>query len=147
LIGDALRAPGAPLASRSFAARVSAALELPEGVAAEVEVAPAPVFSRRIRRPLAASALAASAAVAAVMLLRPATDPMIVDSTDHQYVPAVQVLAGTASPTPAQSQRLASYMVAHSQFSTPMVRRNVWSSLLAADPGITRVSYDAGEAN
>jgi len=54
--------------------------------------------------------------------------------------------AFAASPTPAQSQRLASYMVAHSQYSTPMVRRNVLTSLLAADPGITRVSYDPGEA-
>jgi hypothetical protein len=36
-------------------------------------------------------------------------------------------------------------MVAHSQYSTPMVRRNVLSSLLAADTGITRVSYDPSE--
>jgi len=66
---------------------------------------------------------------------------------EHEFAPAVQIRSVQASPTPAQSQRLASYMVAHSQFSTPMVRRNVWSSLLAADPGITRASYEVGEAN
>ena len=139
LIGEALRAPGAPLASRAFAAGVSAAIDAPEGAIVE---APAykPVARRAWRRPLAASAIAASAALAALMLGRPPVPaPIVVHQT-----PSPSVLA---SPTPAQSQRLASYMVAHSQFSTPMVRRNVWSSLLAADPGITRVSYETGEAN
>jgi len=37
-------------------------------------------------------------------------------------------------------------MVAHSQYSTPIVRRNVLTGLLAADPGLTRVSYEVGGA-
>jgi ABC-type spermidine/putrescine transport system permease subunit II len=76
------------------------------------------------------------------MLFRPDAEPIA------QNVPAPldTTYAMTASPTPAHSQRLASYMVAHSQYSTPMVRRNVLSSLLAADPGITRVSYEMGQA-
>lgn len=146
LIGEALRAPGAPLASRSFASRVTAAIDAPEGTVAPVTVAPV-VPGRRWRRPLAASAIAASAAFAALMLLRPVGAPLATVSNEHQFERASPIPSVPASPTPAQSQRLASYMVAHSQFSTPMVRRNVWSSLLAADPGITRASYEVGEAN
>jgi negative regulator of sigma E activity len=89
------------------------------------------------KRPMVRTALAASAAAVAVMLFRPDAEPIA------QNVPPP---LETASPTPAHSQRLASYMVAHSQYSTPMVRRNVLSSLLAADSGITRVSYEMGQA-
>jgi sigma-E factor negative regulatory protein RseA len=160
LIGDALRAPGAPLASPGFAARVSAAIDSPAAVTADSEeiepTAPAR-HTPRLRRPLAVSAIAASAAVAAVLLLRPGTEPTTIAAIDSSYNAntSVQATVGQtsssmtpgANPTPAQSQRLASYMVVHSQFSTPMVRRNVWSGLLAADPGLTRVSYESGEAN
>jgi hypothetical protein len=51
----------------------------------------------------------------------------------------------SASPTPAQSQRLAGYLVAHSQFATPIGRRNVWTSVLAQDPGIAHVVYETAE--
>src|SRR5215213_3632766 len=55
LIGEALRAPGAPLASRAFASRVSAAIDSPDGISIEVE--PARMAPRRtLRRPLAAAA-------------------------------------------------------------------------------------------
>jgi negative regulator of sigma E activity len=146
LIGEALRAPGAPLASPLFASRISAAIDAPEGAVAPVTATPV-VSGRRWRRPVAASAIAASAAFAALMLLRPVVPTQVAGLDEHEFAPAVQIRSVQASPTPAQSQRLASYMVAHSQFSTPMVRRNVWSSLLAADPGITRASYEVGEAN
>ena len=64
-----------------------------------------------------------------------------------QVEPSPVVEAPNYSPTPAQAQRLASYMVAHSQYSTPMVRRNVLTGLLAADPGLMNVSYDMGGGN
>ena len=147
LIGESLRAPGGPLASPSFAARVGAAIGTPEVAAAAAgRISTAPDHAFRLKGPLAATAIAASVAVAAVMLLRPVGGPAPLAAVDHQYEAARPVAASASSPTPAQSQRLASYMVAHSQFSTPMVRRNVWSGLLAADPGITRVSYETGEA-
>ena len=93
------------------------------------------------KRPMVRTALAASAAASAVLLFRPDMTPV----AQLEVTPASS-FAMSASPTPAQSQRLAGYLVAHSQFSTPMVRRNVLSSLLAADPGIARVSYEMGEA-
>ncbi|HEX7374751.1 MAG TPA: hypothetical protein VF277_07230, partial [Steroidobacteraceae bacterium] len=55
-------------------------------------------------------------------------------------------LTGAVSPTPAQSQRLAGYLVAHSQYSSQIARRSVWSGLLAADPGLQRVSYEVQDA-
>jgi sigma-E factor negative regulatory protein RseA len=149
LIGEALRAPGAPLASPSFAARVSVAIDAPVGDTVDVPLHP--VRARRrtnYRRPLAASAIAASAAIAGVLLFRPFAGPTpVAANAEKQDRPASSDLTLAASPTPAQSQRLAGYMVVHSQFATPMVRRNVWSGLLAADPGLARVSYETGEAN
>jgi hypothetical protein len=32
-----------------------------------------------------------------------------------------------------------------SQFATPIGRRNVWTSVLAQDPGIARVAYETAE--
>jgi len=147
LIGETLRAPGGRIASQSFAARVNAAIDAgpqatqaasPEGGARPVPGAGNVSFWKR---PMVRTALAASAAAVAVVLFRPAVEPVALS------VPAaVESFAMTASPTPAQSQRLAGFLVAHSQYSTPIVRHNVLSSLLAADPGITRVSYDMVQA-
>jgi sigma-E factor negative regulatory protein RseA len=147
LIGETLRAPGGRIAAPSFAARVSAAIgEAPAMVEKTPTARPAATVElpQRVtawKRPIVRTALAASAAVTAVLLFRPDVTPV----AQLEVTPASSY-AMSASPTPAQSQRLAGYMVAHSQFSTPMVRRNVLSSLLAADPGITRVSYEMGEA-
>jgi sigma-E factor negative regulatory protein RseA len=147
LIGETLRAPGGRIAAQSFAARVSAAIdEAPARGQGIATGRPGASFQlpRHValwKRPMVRTALAASAAATAVLLFRPGVAPI----AQLEITPA-NSFAMSASPTPAQSQRLAGYMVAHSQFSTPMVRRNVLSSLLAADPGITRVSYEMGEA-
>jgi sigma-E factor negative regulatory protein RseA len=145
LIGETLRAPGGRLASAGFAARVAASID---GAAVTEEAPPAPVASIRDRtafwrRPVVRTALAASAAAAAVLVFRPDSGPEQLAQVD----PLPVVEAPNYSPTPAQAQRLASYMVAHSQYSTPIVRRNVLTGLLAADPGLMTVAYDMGGAN
>jgi negative regulator of sigma E activity len=138
LIGETLRAPGGRVASRSFADRVSAAIEAPRQVVAAPAAVPANVLFWK--RPSVRTALAAGVATAAVFVFRPGQDtPTQVASLQPA---ATSSYSFRSSPTPAQNQRLASYMVAHSQYSTPMVRRNLLTSLLAADPGITRVSYE-----
>lgn len=149
LIGESLRAPGGRVATPGFAERVSQAIDEPAiptrtargsgrgNAAAAMQSVAAPAFWKR---PMVRTGLAAGAAATAVLLFRPETTQVA------QVEPVPAGYATTASPTPAQSQRLASYMVAHSQYSTPMVRRNVLTSLLAADPGIARVSYEMGEA-
>lgn len=147
LIGETLRAPGGRVAATGFAARVSAAIE-----ETDAAVAPAAVQATRAgatqsvhfwKRPVVRTALAASAAATAVLLFRPEPGPQQVANVDRLEATGYTM---NASPTPAQSQRLASYVVAHSQYSTPMVRRNVLSGLLAADPGLTTVAFDMGEA-
>lgn len=148
--GESLRAPGSLMASPGFAARVSAAIDEGEAVAA-VDTAP-PQRARAAlgwRRPLAATAVAASAALAAVLLVRPdGSQPQqfAVRSGAPQTLPVVALPMGGSSPTPSQSQRLAGYMVVHGQYATPMGRRNVWSNALATDPGIARSIDESAEA-
>jgi sigma-E factor negative regulatory protein RseA len=146
LIGELLRAPGGHTARPSFASRVSEAISAPQQPsAAEVAKVPERAFWKR---PGFATAIAASVAVAAIVLVRPAVQeqtPIVASRAAAEALGALP-LAGTTSPTPAQSQRLASYLVAHSQFSSTLGRHNVWSGLLADDPGLTRVSFDASDA-
>ena len=146
LIGETLRAPGGIVASQSFAERVNAAIDAPSATSAAPRAVASTAASNVVfwKRPAVRTALAASVAAAAVLVFRPeqGSQPQLASA---QPAPTSSYSFGS-SPTPAQSQRLASLMVAHSQYSTPMVRRNVLTSLLAADPGITRVSFDLREA-
>jgi sigma-E factor negative regulatory protein RseA len=146
LIGETLRAPGGRVASQSFAARVSTTIDAPPAAAVasrDAQASPANVVFWK--RPAVRTALAAGAAAAAVLIFRPeAPQPQVASVQPDRYTTEYSF---ASSPTPAQAQRLAGYMMAHSQYSTPMVRRNVLTSLLAADPGIMRASYEtSGEA-
>jgi negative regulator of sigma E activity len=147
LAGEVLRAPGGQLAGPGFAARVNAALG--EESATEAARGPAQPVTRW-SRPLLAGAVAAGAALVAVLLVRPdGPDGDLTGRTGaapRQTTLATLAPAQRASPTPAHSQRLAGYLVAHSQFAGPLSRRNVWTGVLASDPGITRVAYEFPEA-
>jgi sigma-E factor negative regulatory protein RseA len=150
LAGEVLAAPGGVTASPGFAARVAAAIDASPAEAIEPVTVRPSRHAPRWTRPAVATALAASAALAAVLLVRP-------DMREAQTLTADGGNVGTAgiaafpivqsSPTPAQSQRLAGYLVSHSQFANPMGRRNVWSGVLAADPGIARVPVEVDEGH
>jgi sigma-E factor negative regulatory protein RseA len=148
LSGESLRAPGSVLASPGFAARVSAAIG--EGDVTEVAAPPVPARTPiRWRRPLAATAVAASAALAAVLLVQPdggEPQQFAARSGAPETLPVVSLPVGGSSPTPGENQRLAGYMVVHGQYATPIGRRTVWTNALATDPGITRVSPESAEA-
>jgi len=147
LIGETLRSPGGRTASQGFAARVQATLDtgagpLPAGVESQGRARP------RWLRPVAATALAAGAAYAALLLVRPDERPgaPVLAVTDPPAAALAELSSpDNASPTPAQSQRLAGYLVAHSQFASPIGRRSVWTSVLAQDPGIEPVAYETAE--
>jgi negative regulator of sigma E activity len=147
LIGETLRAPGGITASRGFATKVQAVLD-------DADTAlPASPGTHPARRPgwiksAAAVAVAAGTAFAAVILIRPGDQPVsgVAAVADIDANTIADFAADSASPTPAQSQRLAGYLVAHSQFATPIGRRNVWTSVLAQDPGIARVAYETETA-
>ncbi len=141
LTGEVLRSPGGRLASAGFAARVSAALD--EGGAIGEEPAAATPLRGRWMRPAVATAVAASAALVAVLLVRPESrvSGAIATDTLHRVSTAfAPAIFEVSSPTPDHSQRLAGYLVAHAQFASAIGRRNVWSGVLASDPGIGRVS-------
>jgi sigma-E factor negative regulatory protein RseA len=146
--GEALRSPGGTLASSGFAARVSAAID------ADAPGVPQPAAEPvreplRWRRPLAAAAVAAGAAVAAVLLVQPGTsdtEAFARRAGAPAAVPVVTLPVGGSSPTPAQNERLAGYLVVHGQYATPIGRRAVWTNALASDPAIARVSVGNGEA-
>jgi len=148
LAGESLRAPGSVLASQGFAARVSAAIGDVEGVETGMPSEPARV-PMRWRRPLAATAVAASAALAAVLLVRPdggEPQQFAERSGAPEAVPVVSLPVGGSSPTPGENQRLAGYMVVHGQYATPIGRRTVWTNALATDPGIVRIDPETVEA-
>jgi len=148
LAGEALRSPGGPLASQGFAARVSAAVE-GDAAAVQPDDADAPARSRW-NRPALATAVAASAAIAAVLLVGRGSNQVgqIAQATLERARDsfASLPLGQASSPTPAHSQRLAGYLVAHSQFANTLGRRTAWSSVLASDPGLARAAYESLEA-
>jgi len=147
LIGEALRAPGALTASRTFASRVTSAIDEQRG-AIVANAGGRAGLRARWTRPVVATAVAAGAVVAAVLLWRPDVhDGESATTADTNRDGIVEAPMPTdASPTLEQSQRLASYLVAHSQFSSPIGRRTVLVSVLSEDPAIDRVSYETIEA-
>lgn len=148
LAGEVLASPGGVTASPGFAARVSAAIDATRATSVETGAPRTGRHARRWTRPAFATAVAASAALAAVLLVRPGLQegqPVAASGDDAATDTFASLPLGGASPTPAQSQRLAGYLVAHSQFASPIGRRNVWTGVLAADPGIARVAYEVVE--
>jgi len=148
LIGETLRAPGGTTASHGFATRVQTVIHDGDQ---PLPAAYHPAQRPRWARPAAAVAVAAGTAFAAVLLMRPGDQPGVGGAPTIARVDPAPILTAdfaaddSSSPTPAQSQRLAGYLVAHSQFATPIGRRNVWTSVLAQDPGIALVAYEAAE--
>lgn len=141
LIGEAMRGPGAVRASSGFADRIASAI-------AEEPVAKAPSKVRaapRWMRPAAGFAVAAGVAAVAVVSLQPATietqqvaQSMATSSTatastegaDSYTVPTNVEGTGSAFIPAA---RLTNYVVAHSEYSSPLGRRTVLSGVLSED--------------
>ncbi|MFO1407222.1 MAG: sigma-E factor negative regulatory protein [Steroidobacteraceae bacterium] len=144
LAGEVMRAPGGQIAGAGFSARVSAAIDAEAGAP---EVAAAGPRPSRWGRPAIATAVAASTAIAAVLLVGRSSEQAttlaeITIERARMAVPTVQI--GNAAT--GHSQRLAGYLVAHSQFASTLGRRNAWSSVLASDPGLARSAIDNLEA-
>ena len=151
LIGAAMRSEPMAAVSRDFAWRVSAALDTDAGT----QIA-RPSGGNRVWRSMAAGGvLAAGVAGVAVFMLRSnlqlqdealvAFAPSVqhvevaetviapaVDSTGEpaSYVVPQQVSGGNELALPAA---LANYVVAHSEYSSPLARRNLLSALVGSD--------------
>lgn len=147
LAGEAMRVR-APQLSRDFSARIAAVLEEGEGSKSTADQAAAsrlPTSLPRWLKPAGAIAVAASVALFTVTLVRTPQGPAApiaaealtpVDMTaqrisepDSYVVPAA--VDGPTIPLPAA--RLTNYVVAHSEYTSPLGRRATLAGLLAAD--------------
>jgi sigma-E factor negative regulatory protein RseA len=147
LISAAVRAETPAIASRGFAAKVMAAVEQEQ---APTAASTASRTALRYLRPAAGLAVAAGVAAIAVFAVQQmegvpaqqapatiagaedpsATGPSIVAAPDDlSYVVPTSTSAALFVP----ATRLTNYVVAHSEYSSPLGRRSVLSSVLAED--------------
>lgn len=150
LMGEALRAPMLKThLSRDFSARIAAALEQQDSaasVATSMTTRSSKLNFDGWLKPAAGMAVAASVALVAVLTVRnqPGIDvqgmsaevlqPVILtaqrSAVNNSYVVPV---ASNAPSAPIPAARLTNYVVAHSEFSSPLGRRNMMTGLLASD--------------
>ncbi|MGH8140761.1 MAG: sigma-E factor negative regulatory protein [Steroidobacteraceae bacterium] len=163
-IGATIRVEGGARLSAEVARRVSAAISNEPALAAPtVRQRPSPLASRWWR-PVAGGAVAASVAAASILWLRfqalPQTGSLLADTVQ----PAASLLPdghAVTSPlnasdsyvvpkTPERrsivpSTQLANYVVAHSEFSSPVNRRNLLSALMVNESGTGGASSGSEE--
>jgi sigma-E factor negative regulatory protein RseA len=162
VMGAAIRAERGVRLDSAVAARVSAAISSEPALAGE-EVRPGRSGgSRLIQRwwqPVAGTAVAAGVAALSVMWLRSqaplGTETIIAQNSAPAEVSEQTIsVAPQSYTTPAVNPRnavpvaeLANYVVAHSEFSAPLSRRNLLSSLVASEgtAGTQDQSEDAVE--
>lgn len=167
LIGEAMRAERPAVASRDFASKVMAAVaqEAPmqapavtptpelRATPAARKTSPAAVHptSGRFLRPAVGMAIAAGVAAVAVLTMQPISQPELA-SSDAQLVAANEPTAthgdtdtsyvvptSTSNSAFIPATRLTNYVVAHSEYSSPLGRRSVLSGVLADDEEVEGV--------
>ena len=141
LISQALQVRAPVAASKQFAPEVMAALES-EPVVAQPVRRKVSAGAARWLRPVAGLAVAAGVATVAVLSLQPTvTAPELVATVNPAAEPLVVVPDRYVVPTPVPvttnslipATRLTNYVVAHSEYSSPLGRRTVLSGVLAED--------------
>jgi negative regulator of sigma E activity len=159
-IGATIRAEGGVRLNSNVALRVSKAISAEPVVLAEpVRVARPQKVTPRWWMPVGGVALAASVAAAAILFLR-YESPSQGGQLAAQTVPATagQVLVSNQPPTDSYvvpktlprrsivpSTQLANYVVAHSEFSSPVNRRNLLSAFMASESGTAGASSGSDE--
>jgi sigma-E factor negative regulatory protein RseA len=165
LIGAAVRAERGVRLDADIASRVSAVLAAEPALEA-VESAAGPAAAPRKRamrwwQPAAGVGIAASVAVASILLLRGPDNPAAPVPVAGGPMASLEApIAGSAEPesyvVPAFTERtvvmpaaeLANYVVAHSEFSSPLTRRSQLSALLATESGTAAAAeLSDGERN
>jgi len=154
-IGATIRAEGGVRLNAELARRVSAAISTEPPVVAEPVLAPPRSPSRfrsRIWAPVGGVAVAASVAAAAILWVRfesaqdgqvgvrvPGTLNSVGQTADNVVVPNASDSYVVPKAIPRRSivpsTQLANYVVAHSEFSSPVNRRNLLSALMASESG------------
>lgn len=150
LIGEALRAERPAIASRQFASKVMAAIAVEPAQEPVVATPRSPRISPaavRYLRPAAGLAIAAGVAAIAVFVMQPlgqsdlegpsATTPLIAANEPVDSDPSYVVPTSTSSSAFIPATRLTNYVVAHSEYSSPLGRRSVLTGVLADDEDVT----------
>ncbi|HKR35444.1 MAG TPA: RseA family anti-sigma factor, partial [Steroidobacteraceae bacterium] len=142
VIGETLRHSKPVVASRSFADKVMAAVD--QEPAARRAARISPVALRRLR-PIAGIGVAATvAAIAIFSVQRAGVAPETVATNDAVRAPTAVVAndsdyvvptTTTTQPAFVPATRLTNYVVAHSEYSSPLARRSVLTGVLAEDDG------------
>jgi sigma-E factor negative regulatory protein RseA len=159
VIGAAIRAERGVRLNAALAGRVSAAISSEPSLAAEPPTSARKRWQVSWWQPVASAAAVAGVAAVAIFWMRaqaPDVQPTVAQTGAEAIVPAATV-AGTAAPsnptpvvnngepdtyvvpkTPGRrlvvpSTELANYVVAHSEFSSPVTRRNLLSAFMASE--------------
>jgi sigma-E factor negative regulatory protein RseA len=172
-IGATIRAEGGVRLNAGLAGRVSAAISSEPTLAAEPLPQPKKRWRSAWVQPLAGVAAAAGVAAVSILWMRsqvlPDTVPMIAETGMHRDIVTgtARVAATPASASQAQvstgepdsyvvpknsprrlivpSTELANYVVAHSEFSSPVTRRNLLSAFMASESGTSGTSAGSEE--
>ncbi len=153
VIGEALRHTNPVVASRSFADKVMAAVEQEPAIARRAARI-SPVLVRRLR-PVAGVGIAATVAALAIFSVqRAGVAPGTIASNElaaaptavvaQTYEDAASYIVPTSSSQSAfvPATRLTNYVVAHSEYSSPLARRSVLTGVLAEDDSDPDVATD-----
>jgi sigma-E factor negative regulatory protein RseA len=156
VIAEALREPKPVVVSSSFADKVMAAVEQ-EPATAHRAPRVSPALMRRLR-PVAGIGIAATVAAVAILSVRQAgvvpetiatNEPVATPATlvtQSEAVPSYVVPTSTSQPAFVPATRLTNYVVAHSEYSSPLARRSVLTGVLSEDDGDPDVATEDQEA-
>jgi sigma-E factor negative regulatory protein RseA len=152
-IGATIRAEGGVRLNSDVARRVNTVISAEPVVVAEPVRAQPRKVAPRWWMPVGGAALAASVAAAAILFLRyesplqggqvaaravpvTASPTLVARSSDANQAPDSYVVPKTLPRRSiVPSTQLANYVVAHSEFSSPVNRRNLLSAFMASDSG------------
>jgi sigma-E factor negative regulatory protein RseA len=156
VLGEALRHAKPVVASRSFADRVMAAVDQ-EPAAARRRARIPPVLARSLR-PVAGIGIAATVAALAIFSVQragvapgpiaanePAATATTVVAQTNDEAASYIVPTGTSQSVFVPATRLTNYVVAHSEYSSPLARRSVLTGVLAEDDGDPDVATNGEE--
>ncbi len=143
-IGATIRAEGGARLNVNLARRVNTAISAEAANAGLTAAGPRP--ASRWWLPLSGVAVAASVAAVSILWLRsqaPVQQPPLARIADNHPSGSISYVVPKATPrrVTVPSTQLANYVVAHSEFSSPVTRRNLLSAFMANE------SAGAGNAN
>ena len=165
VIGATIRAERGVRLNAGLARRVSAAISSEPVLAAEPVAQPKKQWANRWWQPVASAAAVAGVAAVSIFWMRSQSpestsvmaqaDAPAVAQTPAAGVVAANVVNGepesyvvpknTARRLVVPSTELANYVVAHSEFSSPVARRNLLSAFMASESGTTAPSAGSEE--